>query len=46
VNALDDAAAGFRRRRGFLPSKDDPLTLFRSMPDIAASLHTAAEKNS
>jgi GNAT superfamily N-acetyltransferase len=46
VNALDDAAAGFWRRRGFLPSRDDPLTLFRSIPDIAASLHAAADDDS
>jgi GNAT superfamily N-acetyltransferase len=38
VHALDDEAAAFWRRRGFLPSKDDPLTLFRSLSDIAASL--------
>ncbi|HEX6958018.1 MAG TPA: GNAT family N-acetyltransferase [Ferrovibrio sp.] len=38
VKALDAKAAGFWGRRGFLPSKDDPLTLFRSMRDIAASL--------
>jgi GNAT superfamily N-acetyltransferase len=38
VNAIDEQAAEFWRRRGFLPSKDDPLTLFRSLPDIAASL--------
>lgn len=38
VNAIDDEAAAFWRRRGFLPSKDDALTLFRSMADIAASL--------
>lgn len=42
VHALDEQAAAFWRRRGFLPSKDDPLTLFRSLPDIAASLHAAA----
>ena len=42
VNALDEAAAAFWQRRGFLPSKDDPLILFRSIPDIAASLHVAA----
>ena len=41
VNALDQEAANFWRRRGFLPSKDDPLTLFRSIPDIAASLKAA-----
>jgi GNAT superfamily N-acetyltransferase len=42
VNALDEAAAAFWRKRGFLPSKDDPLILFRSIPDIAASLNAAA----
>jgi len=42
VNALDEAAAAFWRRRGFLASKDDPLILFRSIPDIAASLQAAA----
>lgn len=38
VNAVDDEAAAFWRRWGFLSSKDDPLTLFRSIGDIAASL--------
>jgi GNAT superfamily N-acetyltransferase len=38
VNAVDDEAATFWRRWGFLASKDDPLTLFRSISDIAASL--------
>jgi GNAT superfamily N-acetyltransferase len=42
VHALDAPAAAFWRRRGFLPSRDDPLTLFRSLPDIAASLQAAA----
>ncbi|MFT3972210.1 MAG: GNAT family N-acetyltransferase [Amaricoccus sp.] len=37
VNAVDDEAAQFWRRRGFLPSKDDPLVLLRSIADIAAS---------
>jgi GNAT superfamily N-acetyltransferase len=41
VNAIDDEAAAFWRRRGFLPSKDDALTLFRSMADIAASQRSA-----
>jgi GNAT superfamily N-acetyltransferase len=45
VHALDEPAAAFWRRRGFLPSKDDPLTLFRSLPDIAASLEAAAEED-
>lgn len=38
VNAVDVEAAAFWRRRGFLPSRDDPLVLFRSIGDIAASL--------
>lgn len=38
VNAVDKAAAAFWQRRGFLPSKDDPMILFRSIADIAASL--------
>lgn len=42
VNAVDTEAADFWRRRGFIPSKDDPLVLFRSMADIAASLARAA----
>ena len=37
VNAVDAEAAEFWRRRGFLPSKDDPLVLLRSIADIAAS---------
>ncbi|WP_235777010.1 GCN5 family acetyltransferase [Rhizobium mesoamericanum] len=38
VNAVDEEAASFWRRRGFTPSKDDPLVLFRAIADIAASL--------
>ncbi|WP_159586506.1 GNAT family N-acetyltransferase [Chelativorans xinjiangense] len=38
VNAVDTEAAQFWQRRGFLLSKDDPLVLFRSITDIAASL--------
>ena len=38
VNAVDAEAGEWWRRRGFLPSKDDPLVLFRSIADIAASL--------
>jgi GNAT superfamily N-acetyltransferase len=41
VNAVDDEAAEFWKRRGFLPSKDDPFTRFRSISDIAASLAAA-----
>ena len=38
VNAVDAEAAEFWRRRGFIPSKDDPQVLFRSIGDIARSL--------
>jgi GNAT superfamily N-acetyltransferase len=38
VNAVDAEAAAFWQRRGFLPSRDDPLILFRSILDIAASV--------
>lgn len=41
VNAVDEQAAAFWQRRGFLPSKDDPMILFRSIADIAASLAAA-----
>ena len=41
VNAVDDEAADFWRRRGFLTSKDDPMVLARSMLDIAASLEAS-----
>lgn len=41
VNAIDDDAAAFWRRRGFIPSRDDPLILFRSIAAIAASLEQA-----
>lgn len=41
VNAVDVEAAAFWRRRGFLPSRDDPLVLFRRIADIAASLAEA-----
>ena len=42
VNAVDDEAAAFWRRRGFIASRDDPLILFRSIADIAASLAESA----
>lgn len=41
VNAVDEEATGFWQRRGFVPSKDDPMILFLSMADIAASLASA-----
>jgi predicted N-acetyltransferase YhbS len=41
VNAIDAEAAEFWQRRGFVPSRDDPFTLFRSIDAIAASLRAA-----
>lgn len=41
VNAVDDEAVRFWQRRGFTPSKDDPLILFQSIAAIAASLAEA-----
>jgi GNAT superfamily N-acetyltransferase len=38
VHAVDTEAAEFWRRRGFIPSKDDPLILSRSIAQIAASI--------
>src|SRR5205085_9127674 len=43
VHAVDIEASAFWRRRGFIPSKDDPLILFRSIADVAASLDEAVE---
>jgi len=44
VNAVDDEAAEFWRRRKFLPSSDNPMILYRSMLDIAASLEAVASR--
>lgn len=44
VNAVDAEAAQFWHRRGFLPSKDDPLVLFRSISAIAASLASVSQE--
>jgi GNAT superfamily N-acetyltransferase len=40
VNAVDIEAAHFWKRRGFIPSRDDELILFRSIADIAVSLRS------
>ena len=45
VRAIDEEAAGFWRRRGFLPSRDDAHTLFRSMADIAASVRQIGQES-
>jgi GNAT superfamily N-acetyltransferase len=44
VNAIDAHAAAFWQRRGFVASRDDPLVLFRSIGDIAASLQGRAAR--
>lgn len=41
VNAVDSDAAAFWMRRGFIPSKDDPLVLFRAISDVATSIAAA-----
>ena len=41
VKAIDAEAMAFWQRRGFIPSKDDHLVLFRSIAAIAASLAEA-----
>ena len=46
VNAVDVEAANFWTRRGFIPSKDDPLILLRSLADIAASIASASGSTS
>lgn len=40
VDAIDESAARFYARHGFLPTPDDPLRLYRRMKDIRASLET------
>lgn len=44
VNAVDEDAAEFWHRRGFLPTRDDPMVLARSILEIAASLEASAAK--
>jgi len=38
VNAIDREAAAWWASRGFIASKNDPLLLFRSLADLAASV--------
>jgi GNAT superfamily N-acetyltransferase len=42
VKAVDEDALDYWKRRGFVPSNDDPFTLYRSIEAIAASLRQAA----
>jgi hypothetical protein len=46
VNAVDTEAANFWKRHGIIPSKDDPLILFRSLADIAASITSPSGSSS
>jgi len=41
VSAIDQDSSAFWLRRGFIPSRDDPLRLFLPMTKIAASLADA-----
>ena len=41
INAINERAAIFWRRRGFVPSRDNELVLFRSIGEIAVSLKAA-----
>jgi GNAT superfamily N-acetyltransferase len=38
VNAIDDEAADYWRRKGFKPTHENPKILFQSMKDIEATL--------
>jgi predicted N-acetyltransferase YhbS len=38
VDAIDEQAASFYRRHGFIPAPEHPLRLYRRMSDIRASL--------
>lgn len=46
VHAVNEEAARFWMRRGFLPSRDDPFVLFRSMADIAATVAAVIPRGS
>ena len=41
VKAIDAEAAAFWRRRGFRPSRDDEMVLFRGIADIGEALRLA-----
>jgi GNAT superfamily N-acetyltransferase len=41
VDALDEQAASFYRRHGFITTLDNPMRLFRRMKDVRASLDAA-----
>lgn len=43
VNAIDEDAVAFWKRRGFVAALDDPHKLFRSMSDVIASVMAAQQ---
>lgn len=43
VDAIDESAARFYARHGFLATPEDPLRLYRRMKDIRASLETPSK---
>lgn len=45
VTALDAEAAAFWKRRDFIASNDDPLTLFRSIADITTTLNAVVDRS-
>ncbi len=44
VDAIDERAAGFYRRRGFIESPENPLRLFRKIADIRRTIESAANE--
>lgn len=44
VDAIDERAARFYRRRGFIASPEDPLRLFRKISDIRRTIESAATR--
>lgn len=43
VDAVDDSAAGFYQRYGFIRTPENPLRFYRRMKDVRASLDSSAE---
>jgi predicted N-acetyltransferase YhbS len=43
VDAVDDVAAAFYQRYGFVPAPENPLRFYRRMKDVRASLDSSAE---
>jgi ribosomal protein S18 acetylase RimI-like enzyme len=43
VDAVDDRAAAFYQRYGFIRTPENPLRFYRRMKDVRASLDSSAE---